>query len=279
MAKSKKVLDKSSSSRPETHRICNVVPSRNTENDWAAEDAIAAGAAAAPLTRRRPASIFAIPGGTSAIRRLTGSCVGWGSTDGVARYHFVKANRLAQNAKLSPRVHLDGVKGNRRFRHPAGDVYRRRRHQPEGRCGHPAQVRRCARDAAALPHPARSCISATRTPSSPPRPRGSIASYFNLQQQPGELALVARARMGRSWSRSTSTRPGTMRPRPMAISTPSSPTPSAVAMLPAVVGYTADKRFIIRNSWGTAWGDHGFAYASEAYINAAFFNESYGVTL
>ena len=28
-----------------------------------------------------------------------------------------------------------------------------------------------------------------------------------------------------------------------------------------------------------AWGDHGFAYASEAYINAAFFNESYGVTL
>ena len=33
----------------------------------------------------------------------TGSCVGWGSTDGVARYHFVKAGRLAQNAKLSPR--------------------------------------------------------------------------------------------------------------------------------------------------------------------------------
>jgi hypothetical protein len=46
-----------------------------------------------------------------------------------------------------------------------------------------------------------------------------------------------------------------------------------------VVGYTADKRFIIRNSWGKKWGDHGFAYASEAYINAGFFNESYGVTL
>jgi C1A family cysteine protease len=46
-----------------------------------------------------------------------------------------------------------------------------------------------------------------------------------------------------------------------------------------VVGYTADKRFIIRNSWGPAWGDKGFAYASEAYINAGFFNESYGVTL
>jgi len=47
----------------------------------------------------------------------------------------------------------------------------------------------------------------------------------------------------------------------------------------AAVGYTADRRFIIRHRWGTAWGDKGFAYASEDYINAGFFNESYGVTL
>jgi C1A family cysteine protease len=46
-----------------------------------------------------------------------------------------------------------------------------------------------------------------------------------------------------------------------------------------VVGYTTDKRFIIRNSWGTLWGDKGFAYASEAYINAGFYNESYGVAV
>ncbi|MGE5255845.1 MAG: C1 family peptidase [Hyphomicrobiales bacterium] len=45
-----------------------------------------------------------------------------------------------------------------------------------------------------------------------------------------------------------------------------------------VVGYTAD-RFIIRNSWGTNWGDGGFGYASEAYINDGFFSESYGATL
>jgi C1A family cysteine protease len=47
----------------------------------------------------------------------------------------------------------------------------------------------------------------------------------------------------------------------------------------AVVGYTAAGRFIIRNSWGTAWGDKGFAYASPEYITAGFFEESYGVTL
>ena len=47
----------------------------------------------------------------------------------------------------------------------------------------------------------------------------------------------------------------------------------------ALVGYRADGRFIVRNSWGTAWGDNGFGYASEAYITGAFFNESYGVTI
>ncbi len=46
-----------------------------------------------------------------------------------------------------------------------------------------------------------------------------------------------------------------------------------------LAGYTKDGRFIVRNSWGTAWGDKGFAYASEAYITAAFFNESYGISL
>jgi hypothetical protein len=43
----------------------------------------------------------------------------------------------------------------------------------------------------------------------------------------------------------------------------------------ALVGYTAS-RFIVRNSWGTGWGDKGFAYASLAYAQEAF-TEAYGV--
>ena len=43
----------------------------------------------------------------------------------------------------------------------------------------------------------------------------------------------------------------------------------------ALVGYTPDA-FIVRNSWGTGWGDKGFAYASLAYAQEAF-TEAYGV--
>ncbi len=45
----------------------------------------------------------------------------------------------------------------------------------------------------------------------------------------------------------------------------------------ALVGYTPD-RFIVRNSWGTGWGDDGFGYASEDYARDAF-TEAYGVAV
>src|SRR5512137_2685192 len=91
------------SARPESHRICNLVPSRNTERDWRIEHAFAANAiAAAPRT---------LPTGVDLRARWwnvgnqedTGSCVGWASTDGVMRYHLVKAGKLAQTERVSPR--------------------------------------------------------------------------------------------------------------------------------------------------------------------------------
>lgn len=43
----------------------------------------------------------------------------------------------------------------------------------------------------------------------------------------------------------------------------------------ALVGYTSEY-FIVRNSWGTAWGDNGYGYASKMYAEAAF-TEAYGI--
>jgi len=45
----------------------------------------------------------------------------------------------------------------------------------------------------------------------------------------------------------------------------------------SIVGYTPE-HFIIRNSWGTSWGDKGFAYASYAYAKKAF-KEAYGIVV
>ena len=44
-----------------------------------------------------------------------------------------------------------------------------------------------------------------------------------------------------------------------------------------IVGYTPE-HFIVRNSWGEDWGDRGFGYATNDYIEAAF-TEAYGVTM
>lgn len=44
-----------------------------------------------------------------------------------------------------------------------------------------------------------------------------------------------------------------------------------------LVGYTKE-HFIVRNSWGSKWGDKGFAYASNEYTARAF-TEAYGAVL
>jgi C1A family cysteine protease len=277
MAKSKKVLDKSSSSRPETHRICNVVPSRNTETDWAAEDAIAGGAAAAPLSAP-PASVdLRQPWWDIGNQESTGSCVGWGSTDGVARYHFVKAGRLPQNAKLSPRFTWMASKETDEFTtrpetmiegagtslKAAVEILRKYGAAPETLMPFHIQTNMYLGNENTF-----YATAATR----------KIASYVNMQRNLASwrswLAsngpILVALNVDQTWDNATATQgkldtfmPATIRG----------------GHCVCCVGYTADRRFIIRNSWNTTWGDKGFAYASEAYINAGFFNESYGVTI
>jgi len=104
-----------------------------------------------------------------------------------------------------------------------------------------------------------------------------IASYFNLRRNLSEwksrLAsgglILAGLKVDSTWQNAAATmgkletfQPGT----------------NYGGHAVCIVGYT-ETGFIIRNSWGTAWGDKGFGYASEAYIKDAFFDEAYVVTL
>jgi len=282
MAKRKKTLPPRTpstrrvSGRPEMERICNIVPSRNTENDWTIETALAAGAVAAPVAL--PASVdLRAAWWDIGDQAATGSCVGWGSTDGVARYQLVKANKLDPKIKLSPRFTWMASKETDEFvsrpetmieeagtsLKAAVDILRKYGPVPETML--PFHIN-------TYMYPGNEdtfyATAATR----------KIASYVNLQRNTANwrtwLAahgpILVALSVDRTWDEATATQgkldtfqPATVRGG------------HAVC----AVGYRTDGRIILRNSWGTAWGDKGFAYASEAYINAAFFNESYGVTV
>jgi len=262
--------------RPEANRICNLVPSRDTEKDWRLEHAVAAGAmtpVAAP-----PASVdLRAPWWTIGNQEQTGSCVGWASTDGVARYHMVKAGRLPQSQMLSPRCTWMASKETdtlvskpETFIEEAGTMLKAAMDilRNYGAVTEPL-----------LPfHIQTMMYSGSESAFYATAAQRKIASYFNLGKDVNQwrtwLAshgpILAGLSVDASWDAATAHQgkidnfqPNTVRGG------------HAVC----IVGYTADHRFIVRNSWSTSWGDQGFGYPSEAYIAAGFFNESYGVTV
>ena len=263
--------------RHELERICNLVPSRAVEKDWRIENALAANglkaSAAAP-----PASVdLRQPWWPIGNQGVTGSCVGWASTDGVARYHMVKAGKIPSPGLLSPRCTWMASKET--------DVFTTR---PESFIEEAGTSLKAAMDflrkfgsvpESMLPlNISSSMYTGSENTFYATAASRRIAAYYNLGKNLAQwrtwLAtqgpIMAGLNVDKTWDNATAThgkldtfQPNTIR--------------GGHAI--CVVGYTSDKRFIIRNSWGPAWGDKGFAYASEAYINAGFFNESYGVTL
>jgi C1A family cysteine protease len=256
-------------------RICPLVPSRDVGRDWSFRDALAAGALAAPAAL--PASVdLRKPWWTINDQGSTGSCVGWATADGVMRYLLVQANRLPNNQLLSPRFVWMASKETDEFST-----------RPETFIEGAGTSLKAAMDIVRkygnvldtdLPFSITTSMflgnentfyasAATR----------KAASYFNLGRDLNQwrswLATRGPVLVGlnvdATWDNAKSTagkldvfQPNTVRGG------------HAVCL----VGYTAD-RFIVRNSWGTGWGDKGFGYASAAYINGAFYNESYGATL
>jgi C1A family cysteine protease len=282
MAKRKKTLSpkmpstRQVSGRPEKERICNVVPSRNIENDWTLETALAVGAVTAPVAL--PASVDLRAGWWDIGDQAgTGSCVGWGSTDGVARYQLVKSNKLDPKIKLSPRFTWMASKETDEFisrpqtmieeagtsLKAAVDILRKYGPVPETMLPFHINTYMYLGDENTF-----YATAATR----------KIASYVNLLRNTANwrtwLAahgpILVALNVDRTWDEATSTQ-GKL--------DTFQPTTVRGGHAVCAVGYRTDGRIILRNSWGTAWGDKGFAYASEAYINAGFFNESYGVTI
>ena len=100
--------------RRQPKRILNCLPSPKRADDWKIDTAEDAGVVAA-APRIPPRKDLRQTWWRIQDQGTTGSCVGWGSADGVLRWHFVKANRIAQNEMLSPRFQWMAAKETDQF--------------------------------------------------------------------------------------------------------------------------------------------------------------------
>jgi hypothetical protein len=259
--------------RPFQERILNCIPSREVEKDWGMQHAVQAGLLAAraalPSSKDLREAWWKI-----GDQKNTGSCVGWASADSVIRWHFVKANRLSKPERLSPRfIWMAAKETDQYVSQPTTFI------ESDGTSLKAAlDIARkfgTVRDSVLPFEPIKLYQGAAQTFYALSA-QLKIASYFNLGTNLANwrtwLAnngpILTRLNVDATWDNATNTggkmdvyQPNTTRGG------------HAVAL----VGYTPD-RFIVRNSWGTGWGDKGFGYASIAYAQAAF-TEAYGASI
>jgi hypothetical protein len=254
--------------------ILNCTRSRDVARDWRMQNARAA--AAWPRAAGIPTSRdLREPWWSVGDQGTTGANVGWAAADSVLRWHFVRVQAIGLAQPLSARYLWLAAKESER-------VHRRR---PMTFIENEGTSLKAALDVArrfgvvtnaVLPTEERRLYSGDAADFYALASRLRIASYFNLGAQLSdwrewlafEGPILTRLEVDRSWDEASSTggKLETYRAET-----------SRGGHAVALVGYDANG-FIVRNSWGTTWGDWGFAYASEAYAVAAF-TEAYGVRI
>src|SRR3954454_4525952 len=262
--------------KPRVKRVLNVVPSRDTERDWQIQHADQAGLLAAPAAVPK-AKDLREAWWKIGDQGATGSCVGWATADALLRWHFVKSGKLKNTEAMSKRfiwmaskeTDADGTQPTT-FIEDAGtslkaalDVARKfgavkESVLPFGGALYPGTPE------------AFYAIASQR----------KILSYFNLSFNHGGLIdawrrllaargpMLVRLDVDRTWDNAGDTG-GNMDEY--------LPKTRRGGHAVSLVGYTPD-RFIVRNSWGTSWGDKGFGYASLGYAQDAF-TEAYGISV
>ena len=253
-------------------RVLNVVPSQETEKDWRIETADAAGLLAAAPAAVPKAKDLRETWWKVGDQGSTGSCVGWATADSLLRWHFVKSGRIKNTDTLSKRFIWMASKETDEFDS-----------SPTTFIENAGTSLKSALDVARKFGEVRDSVLPFGTGALYPGDTQTfyalasqlkILSYFNLKVADWKSWLATKGpiltRLGvdKTWDDAAKTKgdldvykPNTVRGG------------HAVA----IVGYKSD-RFIVRNSWGTSWGDKGFGYASLPYAQAAF-TEAYGVAV
>jgi hypothetical protein len=253
-------------------RILNCIPSRETEKDWQFDHAVAAGlAAAAPVPKSKDlrAAWWKI-----GDQGATGACVGWAAVDSVLRWHLVTGGRIAPADRLSPRfIWMAAKETDEYVSVPTTFI------EEEGtslKAALDITRKLGAVTDAVLPFGSGVLFDGAVKTFYAIAAQLKIASYINLGRDPVKWRrwiaqngpILTRLDIDRTWDNVDQTG-GRLAAY--------DPTSTSGGHAVALVGYAPDM-FIVRNSWGTSWGDRGFAYASNAYAAAAF-TEAYGITV
>jgi C1A family cysteine protease len=258
-------------------RICNLLPSKGTETDWKIENAAQSGAVS--LLRAIPPSVdLRAAWWNIGDQEITGSCVGWASTDGLMRYHMHKAGKLLPRYRLSPRYTWMASKETdpdathaTSFIEEAG-TYLKTAMDVCRKWGVVLET--------LLPFHINTFMYVDEEPDFyAAASQRRATAYYNLGKDltkwrtwlASHGPILAGLKVDKTWDSATATHGLLDKFKP----------PDRGGHAVCIVGYKKmdQMRFIIRNSWGTGWGDKGFGYATEAYINDAFFSESYGITV
>ncbi len=270
--------------RKPVRRILNVVPSPDTEKDWIAEDLISDFAPAEPAEAQAglPVSVDLRTGRTNwwtvGDQGYTGSCVGWALADSVLRWHMVKRGYVNTNVRNRPSVRYvwmgaketdqwtnrpsTFLEGSGTSLKAALDLVRKL-----GVCKESVLPFRIETDFMCLGDPSQFWSDTAKL---------RILWYVNLGN--GILDKLVRWRKWLATQGPILTRlrvdDGFFTCDGFLDNYQSPPPYLARGHAVAIVGYTPTT-FIVRNSWGTDWGNAGYAEASLAYSFAAF-TEAYG---
>lgn len=260
------------------NRVLNAIPSQGKETDWKFEKAIEDGL----ITKDYPESFDLREEDWWSVgdQGYTSSCIGWASTDGMLRWHLVKANKIDKNDKLSVRfIWMAAKETDNNVEYPETFI------ESSGTPMKPAmEVMRkfgCVHEKelefnkgfASSDHTTESFFSLAA--------ELKIKAYYCLQYD--EIfdldrfkkwifnvgPVLAMVDLDQNfWNPYTDK---------TALVNEYDKDNQKGGHAVVLVGYTKD-HFIVRNSWGAEYGDNGYAYVSNAYMQAAFC-EAYGITV
>ncbi len=252
--------------------VLNCVPSSGMENDWTLEDAASAGIV--NLRIKVPDSLdLREEWWDIRSQGATGACVGFATADGVLRWKYMKAGLITESDYPSPRFiwmankETDNITSYpTTFLETAGTQTK-------------LALRVARRYGCVLEEdlpmegglsPLSAAVFYTKAS------RFRILSYHNLGRRLNmwkrwiylQGPVLTRLKVDKTWDLASQTGGHLKRHQAKTV---------RGGHAVCLVGFTPDY-FIVRNSWGTNWGDQGFAYAHIEYAEKAF-KEAYGAVL